>query len=813
MTIKFVTSKNSLSQILSVDPVEFAQIIDVSEEKFTVRFFFKISLNNVVIDPVDYKKVVISLLTTQQESVVAKVKSSKFNSNSSNTELTSNSISKLKLDRDFSKIRSVDTKISAQSAERINQTLKAIDYVKGNKKNADSVTTVSVYINDKIKDALNNPFRSVDLVIPESVNLDQGQRLTSIKLDPNRLLNDINTFFKTPTQFLTNQEDKSSFSNRVIDYFIHDNNAIPNNLLEGMTFYQKQEALNYLDTLEISADVDLPIKYKNSSLLAKFDLYKINTNQPEETVNTSLKLEKYFEAYNALFFDPILDVTTTNAGNFSLRKNIVAFSSSEEEKKKITSFNIYRKSINSYGLSSQYSLVSSLNVAKKNIQQGTSEFSGASEKSLDIIRVIPVTEKGESNIFSDVVIGEGFPGYVGLNLNFYANQTENNNVTLSLNNISIVTEVINFYRRNCTNSLYSEFELINIVNGSKTSRLSFSDNSVTPGHLYEYFVETLKDGKVIQTSRPSLVEVLRLSKGSSKTTINQLNVTKNSVSFSISTDGNKQQSNDVLKTAINASTGDITFQSNFDPNKTISGKTKDIKEYNDLYFHQITRIDTTTFEKVTFDLISDGAFSDDATSRRNNKITELVEGRTYLYQVVTFKRDPASSSKDFIQNGTNNGKKWFYRPYKWNNPKVLNTGILYADDIEGIPDIQKTELFTADPVRISGNTEVTVPVTSSDYSVSPRAEKFSRSLSKISWSIDPNFIYDCFVVTKVVNGKKNLLGKTNKTYIYHKLGEEDLGTVYYEVTPITNDYQIKSTYFTNSILVKEELSSKALRRV
>jgi hypothetical protein len=68
-------------------------------------------------------------------------------------------------------------------------------------------------------------------------------------------------------------------------------------------------------------------------------------------------------------------------------------------------------------------------------------------------------------------------------------------------------------------------------------------------------------------------------------------------------------------------------------------------------------------------------------------------------------------------------------------------------------------------------------------------------------------------VTKVVNGKKNLLGKTNKAYIYHKLGEEDLGTIYYEVTPITNDYQIKSTYFTNSILVKEELSSKVLRRV
>jgi len=68
-------------------------------------------------------------------------------------------------------------------------------------------------------------------------------------------------------------------------------------------------------------------------------------------------------------------------------------------------------------------------------------------------------------------------------------------------------------------------------------------------------------------------------------------------------------------------------------------------------------------------------------------------------------------------------------------------------------------------------------------------------------------------VTKVVNGKKHLLGKTNKTYIYHKLSEEDLGTVYYEVTPITNDYQIKSTYFTNSILVKEELSSKVLRRV
>jgi hypothetical protein len=56
------------------------------------------------------------------------------------------------------------------------------------------------------------------------------------------------------------------------------------------------------------------------------------------------------------------------------------------------------------------------------------------------------------------------------------------------------------------------------------------------------------------------------------------------------------------------------------------------KDYKDLFFHSVSRIDLTNGNKATFSLVSDGQFIDNEMSRNRDSISGLVPGRTYIYQ-------------------------------------------------------------------------------------------------------------------------------------------------------------------------------------
>ena len=87
-------------------------------------------------------------------------------------------------------------------------------------------------------------------------------------------------------------------------------------------------------------------------------------------------------------------------------------------------------------------------------------------------------------------------------------------------------------------------------------------------------------------------------------------------------------------------------------------------------------------------------------------------------------------------------------------------------------------------------------------------ERLTRTMMKISWP-SVNGAFDCFIVSKVVNGKKFIIGTTSDFYIYHKINfDSDIGTMYYDVIPVKNDYSLGESTSSNPLLISPDTVDK-----
>jgi hypothetical protein len=157
-------------------------------------------------------------------------------------------------------------------------------------------------------------------------------------------------------------------------------------------------------------------------------------------------------------------------------------------------------------------------------------------------------------------------------------------------------------------------------------------------------------------------------------------------------------------------------------------------------------------------------------------------------------------TKDFFVVDKNTGS--FYRPSKWLSPFVMETGILYSEADDGMLSLSETEQFMSDFIGTTLVDGIQLGTSFFDSIDTAATSIISKNVVKISWA--ETSTYDMFIVIKIVNGKKKILGTTSTNFIYHFVNEEeDLGTIFYEVMPVFNNTIYKS--FISDILTFKQM--------
>lgn len=619
---------------------------------------------------------------------------------------------------------------------------------------------------------------------------------------------------------LSNPQLKSSLSKTTREsflfdltrYYLTDIPSPPES--KDIPTYEVRKVNKQIEEFEITSQIKLRKSNKNSNLVVKFELLRSGCSLTEESTFVDLYLSNYIEASKVINAPPDVSCHLSNIspglqshGNFLNCLTI----SDREVKNTIKSFSIYLKNVYQDGTTSSYKKIGDVT------NTGVTSFNFYSESKLSIARVIPVDKDGnESNIFTNVVIG---PGYDRINrLVIVPQNFGKNQVRVDVFNIPEETVVLTLYRRDCTDSYNSAFKFLTESRNDQGSKFAtIVDDSTELDKIYEYYAvavvvnqETYQEDAVIS----NFASIRNIIAGTVTKTVS-VDIEKPvyssdkdgpTASFFIKTTISPEE-NERITSTLKSLLGEM-YEQYLSPSSNSSSPlgedSKGIPRYSDLFFHQVVRNNLVTGERETFDLSSDGLFEDKRDTQKIFNISSLNRNHTYLYQVFTYKKNPVELFKKFVARGIDEkGSEWFYLPYKWKNPKI-KIGKLYADDREGIPVIDAYDNFTSESFGITASHRLKGPDV---FESSDRNVTFTRIDSKtvkVEWDSENlnSLDYDSFVVIKVVNGTRKILGRSRTNYIYHKLSEEDLGSVYYIVVPITSEFIVAyprySKYFTLS---------------
>lgn len=858
MNIIFTSNKKVKAELLSVEPDNFAEVINVNGLSLTFRVVFGIHLNVPANDPLRCKKVFFTLDTqngaTSNASTSSNNSSSLYKINKLTPDMKMASVlrnqaqSNLKLNNNLEVKHSVTNILSKQTLINLASQDRRTNFTQINSGKQREIITYNIYVNKLIQNALNYSYDTIDLLATPVVNIRQDRHLNSDSLTLNNVKNEIRRTLKTPTEFFDKKfnnfenfrfdidqitqldEQQSFFAKKIFDYLMHDVTPASPAEVEQMTFFIPQKNTRKVNRVEIPFIITIPYIYSNSQLVAKLDLYT-DQDFPEESVNVNFDMSKLVSRYQIISEDVSLTSGMILNDYFGggLYSVSYSFPSLSSDARKLTGYNVYTKSLEGPG---DFTLFTTLGPSV----QGTFTVNTGLDKAGTVVRVIPLTVEGESHTFSDIVVGKKqYDSHQPLTL--YVDQKSKDSIEINIKGISTSASVLRLFRRNCTITPHLKFDEYHQI-FPNSSDLSLKDFNVKPGEFYEYYAQ-IEDvrGNVIQKSPVVPFEILMITNNKHDITVKDVKADTGLVSFAINAsfiDANSistslfdelknyfsstVNSDNVSETASQPILQNAISDSLIYVVKRIDKFTSQVETFPPLIQKPISQRETIGTQNETGDGAADLYFEnllfEDRDQNKNYNIPALVPGREYVYQIYAYVRNPLTTTPNFFITGNNSGKNWFYMPMKWHDPKVINTGILYPDDITGKPEMSESEIIYASPLGLVSSVEITVPSPTKNLQLNVIAEKMGRSMVSVTWNLkQSDSTYDSFVVFKIVNGRKYLLGRTCKNYTYHMTSEEDLGTVYYQVTPLTSDYTFEQSYYSNSVLLTQDMSYKTPRIV
>lgn len=616
------------------------------------------------------------------------------------------------------------------------------------------------------------------------------------------------------------QDRLKNFPKIKLDYLRYFLYEIPKSDFEdGSTWYSTRESVGGLRHYQMSTEILLPVELSNAKFEVVFELYKKGTSKVQEIHIKKFNSGEHYEAKRSIQAPPVV------VAKFNKPKRGHAFNSffalntctlsikqqGDDGAKNIVGYNIYSTPITRLGTVETTDLLGSIPSDKSN-------FSFFLTSKLSVIRVVPIGLGGdESNVFTDIVVGSEYEDFG--NLTITPHRVPNQKfIKFDVHNISKKCNELLLYRRDCTDNPDSRFEMIKSSNIAAGIKYFSMYDSIDAGKIFEYYVaanvrnaasavDTLQKSNYAFFKHPLNIEFK--NQISVETSPVQAAITSNSTSYSFEiTTTVSQEENEKITEFIKALAPELYDYFLNPANIAQSGIPK--TDYADIVVHEIIRTNINTSERESLGMVADGSFNDNETVSKKANAKPINPQHDYLYQVFSYKRNPITLFKDYVAYGKENGKEWFFSPYKWHNPTVVATGKLYPQDEKFVPIVDIYESLTAESYGMTAQFLVKGVADASKIS-QVIAKRLDINTVKISWSSNAvssslfSRLYDSFVIMKVVNGIRYFVGRTHKNFIYHELSTfEDIGSVYYIVVPIIRGYDIDEPAYSNEIYIGPE---------
>lgn len=803
---------------LRVSSEKAIELIKYEDERFTFRIRFGIYVSSFSEELKTYDKVQITLKKKENVGATPLENQLRFESENRFKPIT---------DRRYNKALQ-------------NKLYSGINLVRSFNKKEDILNKTFVYIQGSINEAQKYQYNIADLAIVNSA-IQNPQSSANIadnsKLNPKSLLERVNKEKYDPSAIARNTELRSLTSNNLNEIpktvpLIYDLSRfclidVPSSEKEKskeLKKYKNYRRITSIDIVDFYADVVINEDIFNDSVIVRYDLLSSNDNSVVESASLEFSPSQHLSAYKNLKIEPVVSAKIDNNQCTLSISNIEA-----KTKKRSSGVNIYIKNIDKFGSVESYRKIRTIK-SKDSVIECTIPIT----ENLSVIRVVPLDLAGEeSGIFTNIVVGEGHNSIGTLTLTTIPVLK---GIQVEIHNIPKNCSHIDLYRRNCTESPNSAFEIIdsfNPENGlSVVSRVDSKNLNLE--NVYEYFsIAHGSDVNIASTfsivSNYSMIKNKSQENATISVSLETVAETFDSIgrpilSFEIKTAISKQENENITESLKNQ-LGEL-YKQFLDPVSNPSsplGSDKGIPNYADIFIHEVSRINLNTGEKENFSFVVDGIFSDDAGSQSISNVKPINPQHSYIYQIFTYRKNPIELFKKFVARGTSSkGKEWFYLPYKWRSSQV-KFGKLYADDDEGIPIIEEYDSFTSNSYgltasyKLDGSTNFSsitnVEATRLDINTIKiewyLSEKTKKTLNLPNSTISIDEIHDCFIVMKVVNEERKFVGATKNSYFYDDLSEEDAGTVYYIVLPVMNEFDIDEPGYSNDLFVNpSDLSDK-----
>lgn len=833
--MKFKTSPPKKTfKSLRVDPETYAQLRTEDANHYFFDISFKMSRSTDLLN----SKVVVTIKekTTQNSQLVSTA--SKFQSESSDLEDNLKTTQKSTFENlKFSKQNFVKNNIDDMPPKLKKKFTSGIQSQIDFEKKEEYVDRVEVVIPD------NSILQSVIYSYTEMVVLPtkpkkasmHGATLTAsetLNVDPKDPIERINFEKLSPTMCaqegltlgydsnwkLSDFKNKGNLKTDYARYFISNVSNSPDE--KNYPYYSTQITTGARDFIELKCTVQIS-KKSSQNLETRFDVVDEVSGIVEESTKLNLPISRHVEAFRCITKPPV--VTYQKIG----RKYRVMVQDIET-KGKIKSFNFYLKQFDKFGTSTGYKLLGQI----KN--SGNSHLDLMISQQLAVVRVIPVDHIGkESTAHSDVIVGAGHDTIGAFTI---VVDTESSGTRIEAYNVPKGTGKLILFKRVCENPDSSfSIEQISYIQdeGVSKNRSTFIDKAVLSGKVYEYCVVAIKNSlqhslmqKVSLTPEMTISKELANEHESNMVMLKYVPVasTKNSVNVTITNPtANFQETDKVVSFTITTSisgkenetitesikTQIAEFYGQYlnpfsNKNSPLGNGAEGYPSYKDLIMHEVVRTNLNTGTRESFPLTTDGVFIDSNQTRKFTSISAINPLHEYVYQVITYKRNPIELFKKYVATGINKkGKQWFYSPYKWKNSSA-RTGMLYPEDSQGQTIIDEYSTFTSESYGVTALHRV---YGAGQYTALSQVEatRIDIDTIKVAWSTTGNSsLYDSFVVMKVVNGIRSFVGNTCKNYIYHELTKDDIGDVYYIVVPFMADMDLDDPGYSNHVLISPD---------
>jgi hypothetical protein len=550
---------------------------------------------------------------------------------------------------------------------------------------------------------------------------------------------------------------------------------------------EKQVNLNI--PIRISIKLDSVNNNEISNLLFKFELLSSRTGLVVDSVSKELDIFKSIKFFLTPKLAPTVDISTTTNSKIIL--------SVKQNDPIAKSVNIYRRIVSTSNIDfpESYEFLGNFETGQFG-SIALIKLDNATRTATSIFRVIPIGEENNEGFeYTNVVHGTNKNIHIkSISLSTFK---DDDSVRVEARNIPTDVVSIKFLVRNL--SLKEKtFRIVNneiflITNDVRLNDyISVLDSSVKINNVYEYSVKLIfGDGIEIQSSN-SIIEYRESGLGGLSTVVENLSISENDVSFSMTT--SKVKTNlDVIFDSLKKQNSDVLFQNElFDEKDKLSS----------LVVHNVQRVNLDTGKRDDFGIILEDSFAESAYRELNN-IEPFDNTKNYRYEVTAFVRNLETlfeGEKTLLDPATK--KEYKFSPLKFRHPLNKRSGMIVTQ--QGINSRFSKNEFAhgskGDTVNIdAGSSKIKKLIND------VKSDMISRNFSIISWSVEDLDDIDHFVIMAESNGNNFPIGKThanfqnNFCYYMHDISIRKFKSIRYAILPIYKTYEIGTLQYSNTI--------------